>query len=42
MKQRKLGSQGLTVSALGPGCMGMNTACSPFVNEELVGQIART
>ena len=37
MHTRTLG-QGLEVSALGLGCMGMSQSYGPFVNEELVGE----
>jgi aryl-alcohol dehydrogenase-like predicted oxidoreductase len=37
MDTRTLG-QGLRVSAIGVGCMGMTNATGPLVNEELVGE----
>src|SRR5690242_10421734 len=38
MEQRKLGSQGLTVSELGLGCMDTADMYGPFTNEKLVGR----
>jgi aryl-alcohol dehydrogenase-like predicted oxidoreductase len=37
MDTRTLG-QGLRVSAIGVGCMGMTNATGPLVNEKLVGE----
>ena len=41
MDQRRLGSQGLTVSALGLGCMGMSDAYGPADDGESVATIQR-
>jgi aryl-alcohol dehydrogenase-like predicted oxidoreductase len=41
MKQRKLGSQGLTVSALGLGCMGMSEFYGPSDETESIATIHR-
>ncbi len=41
MKQRKLGSQGLTVSALGLGCMGMSEFYGPGDEAESLATIHR-
>jgi aryl-alcohol dehydrogenase-like predicted oxidoreductase len=41
MKQRKLGSGGLAVSALGLGCMGMSTAYGPADEAESIATIHR-
>ncbi len=41
MEKRKLGSQGLEVSALGLGCMGMSFAYSGRDNNELIATIHR-
>lgn len=41
LEKRKLGSQGLEVSAIGLGCMGMSQSYGPYVNEELLGRALR-
>jgi aryl-alcohol dehydrogenase-like predicted oxidoreductase len=41
MKQRKLGTQGLTVSELGLGCMGMSYAYGSFDDTESIATIHR-
>ncbi len=41
MEQRHLGSQGLTVSALGLGCMGMSQAYGPADEDESVATLRR-
>jgi aryl-alcohol dehydrogenase-like predicted oxidoreductase len=41
MEQRKLGSEGLTVSALGLGCMGMSQAYGPADEDESVATLER-
>jgi aryl-alcohol dehydrogenase-like predicted oxidoreductase len=41
MEQRKLGSQGLTVSALGLGCMGMSETYGPADEDESVATLQR-
>ena len=41
MEQRKLGSQGLTVSALGLGCMGMSQSYGPADDTESIATIHR-
>lgn len=41
MEQRRLGSQGLTVSALGLGCMGMSEFYGPADEQESVATIHR-
>lgn len=41
MQQRKLGSEGLTVSALGLGCMGMSTAYGQGNDSESIATIHR-
>ena len=41
MKQRKLGTQGLTVSELGLGCMGMTFAYGSFDDTESIATIHR-
>jgi aryl-alcohol dehydrogenase-like predicted oxidoreductase len=41
MEQRTLGSQGLTVSALGLGCMGMSQAYGPADEDESVATLRR-
>jgi aryl-alcohol dehydrogenase-like predicted oxidoreductase len=41
MEQRNLGSQGLTVSALGLGCMGMSQAYGPADEDESVATLHR-
>ncbi len=41
IKQRKLGSGGLAVSALGLGCMGMSTAYGPADDAESIATIHR-
>jgi len=41
MEQRKLGTQGLTVSALGLGCMGMSQAYGPADEDESVATLRR-
>src|SRR5687768_3464967 len=41
MEQRTLGSQGLTVSALGLGCMGMSQAYGPADEDESVATLLR-
>jgi aryl-alcohol dehydrogenase-like predicted oxidoreductase len=41
MKQRKLGTQGLTVSALGLGCMGMSEFYGPRDDQESTATIHR-
>ncbi len=39
MNQRKLGTQRLTVSALGPGCMGMSEFYGPRDDQESIATI---
>ena len=41
MEQRKLGSEGLTVSAIGLGCMGMSQAYGPADEDESVATLER-
>jgi aryl-alcohol dehydrogenase-like predicted oxidoreductase len=41
LKKRKLGGQGLTVSALGLGCMGMNVSCGVADDRESIATIRR-
>src|SRR5579862_2444816 len=41
MEQRRLGSQGLTVSALGLGCMGMSQSYGPADEGESVATLER-
>ncbi|MDB5933813.1 MAG: Aldo-keto reductase [Massilia sp.] len=41
MKQRTLGSSGLSVSALGLGCMGMSTAYGPADDAESIATVHR-
>ncbi len=41
MKQRHLGSQGLTVSAVGLGCMGMSEFYGPGDEVESIATIHR-
>ena len=41
MKQRTLGSQGLTVSAQGLGCMGMSNTYGPADQNEAVATLHR-
>lgn len=41
MQQRKLGTQGLTVSELGLGCMGMTHAYGTFADPESIATIHR-
>jgi aryl-alcohol dehydrogenase-like predicted oxidoreductase len=41
MEQRTLGSQGLQVSALGLGCMGMSMAYGPADEDESVATLER-
>ena len=41
MEQRKLGSQGMTVSAEGLGCMGMSAFCGPSDEAENLATLAR-
>jgi len=41
MEQRKLGSQGLVVSALGLGCMGMSQSYGPADEDESVATLRR-
>ena len=41
MEQRKLGTQGLEVSALGLGCMGMSQAYGPADEDESVATLGR-
>lgn len=41
MRHRKLGSQGLEVSAIGLGCMGMSTAYGPNNDDESIATIHR-
>ena len=42
MKQRKIGSQGLAVSELGLGSMGMSAFYGPRDNAESVATLARS
>ena len=41
MEQRRLGKQGLTVSAMGLGCMGMSDAYGPADEAESIATIHR-
>ena len=41
MEQKRLGKQGLTVSALGLGCMGMSDAYGPADETESIATIHR-
>ena len=41
MEQKRLGKQGLTVSAVGLGCMGMSDAYGPADDGESVATIQR-
>ena len=41
MEQKKLGNQGLTVSAMGLGCMGMSDAYGPADDAESIATIHR-
>jgi len=41
MKTTKLGGQGLEISALGLGCMGMSTTYGPADEQESLATLAR-
>ena len=41
MEQKRLGNQGLTVSAMGLGCMGMSDAYGPADEGESIATIHR-
>ena len=41
MQARKLGTQGLTVSAIGFGCMGLSGVCQPAVEEAEATRVSR-
>ncbi len=41
MEQQRLGNQGLTVSAMGLGCMGMSDAYGPADEAESIATIHR-
>ena len=42
MQQRELGRNGLKVSALGLGCMGMSHSYAPFPDKEQMIALVRT
>ena len=41
LEKRQLGNQGLEVSAIGLGCMGMSQSCSPANETESIATIHR-